>query len=92
MKTSLNKKTKDDLLKLSHYRFRQRLYEKTKEYKNFRVYTINESFTTKTCTNCGYIKNNVGSAKIFNCDKCFIKIDRDINGARNIFLKYVHIL
>ena len=92
MKTSLNKKTKDDLLKLSHYRFRQRLIEKTKEYKNFRVYTINESFTTKTCTNCGYIKNNVGSAKIFNCDKCFIKIDRDINGARNIFLKYVHIL
>jgi transposase len=85
--TPLNKKTKHDLLQLSHYTFKQRLIEKSKEYRNFRVYVVNESYTTKTCTNCGNLKD-VGGSKTYKCDKCPYKGDRDVNASRNIFLKY----
>ncbi|CAG8794096.1 10211_t:CDS:1, partial [Cetraspora pellucida] len=29
------------------------------------------------------------SSKIYSCDECGLKIDRDTNGARNILLKYL---
>lgn len=50
---------------------------------------MKEDYTSKTCGNCGYIKNNLGANKIFECDKCKKIFDRDINGARNIYLKYL---
>jgi len=83
----LSKKTKDLMLTLSHYCFRQRLIEKVHEYKGFRVYTVNEAYTSKTCTNCGNIYD-IGTSKIYSCRECGIVIDRDINASRNIFLKY----
>lgn len=48
---------------------------------------VREDYTSKTCGKCGYIDNNLGSKKIYDCKKCKIKIDRDVNGARNILLK-----
>ena len=86
-KSFLSKKTKNLMLNLSHYTFRQRLIEKTKEYRGFNVYTCNEAYTSKTCTKCGNIYN-IGSSKTYSCKKCNIVIDRDINASRNIFLKY----
>jgi putative transposase len=83
----LSKKTKDLMLTLSHYCFRQRLIEKVHEYKGFRVYTVNEAYTSKTCTNCGNIYD-IGTSKIYSCQRCGIVIDRDVNASRNIFLKY----
>ena len=44
------------------------------------------SYTTRTCTNCGYL-NKVGACKTIDCKGCDLKIDRDFNGARNIYLK-----
>ena len=83
----LCKKTKNQLLKLSHYSFRQRLIEKAYEYIGFNVYTVNEAYTSKTCSNCGNIYD-IGSSKTYSCKNCNIVIDRDINASRNIFLKY----
>lgn len=48
---------------------------------------INERHTTQMCSYCGEIKKDVGRAKIYNCNVCGRTIGRDINGARNIFLK-----
>ena len=84
----LNKKTKHDLLMLSHYAFKVKLKEKALEFKNFRIHDVNESYTSKTCSCCGSI-NNVGSKKYFECQDCHIKHNRDVNAARNIFIKYV---
>lgn len=84
----LSRKTKHDMLQLSHYRFKMRLLEKAKEYKNFRVHDVNESYTSQTCSCCGTLKKIKGD-KTYSCGHCGIKIDRDVNGARNIFIKYV---
>jgi transposase len=48
-----------------------------------------EQFTTKTCGNCGCINENVGSNKIFKCDKCNLIADRDFHAARNILIKFL---
>ena len=42
-----------------------RLIEKTKELHNFRVYTVREDYTSKTCTNCGSIKD-IKNERIYN--------------------------
>ena len=61
---------------------------KCKEYKR-KLILVNESFTSKTCTKCGNLKNDLGSSKVYNCKNCGISIDRDHNGARNILLKTI---
>ena len=53
---------------------------------NVNVYVRGEEFTTKTCTHCGRF-NDIGNKKIIECKHCFIKIDRDLSGSRNIFLR-----
>ncbi len=84
----LHSSTKRLMNSLSHYKFKQRLLNICKEIKNFRVYIVNEAYTTITCSNCGNIKK-IGSLKTYNCDNCLISIDRDINGARGILLKHL---
>ncbi len=83
---NLPKKVNHSILNLAHFKFRTRL-----EYKcsinNVNFYDINEAYTSKTCTGCGVI-NNVGSSKVYKCRNCNITIDRDVNGARNILMKY----
>ena len=88
-KGTLQKKSKNNLLSLSHYKFKVRLQEKAKEYKNFRIHNVNEAYTSQTCTSCGYIHSHLGGDKTFKCPSCASVLDRDVNGARNIFLKYV---
>jgi putative transposase len=52
------------------------------------VQITNESFTTKTCTNCGAMEDRGGAHKI-TCRKCQTTIDRDFAGARNICLRAI---
>lgn len=92
-KRIISKKTVDGMLGLCHYKFRQRLLAKSRQYKNCKVLLVNESYTSKTCGQCGKINHTLGSKKIFKCKKekggCGLVIGRDINGARNIFIKNV---
>lgn len=46
-----------------------------------------EAWTSKTCGKCGHIKMDLGGNKQYDCEKCGLSIDRDVNGAKNIFAK-----
>jgi putative transposase len=71
---------------LSFFLFKQRLIHKCNE-RNVKLVIGTEEYTTKTCTRCGTIHSVSG--RIYKCKKCKLEINRDINGARNIYLKYL---
>ena len=71
---------------LSLYKFRERLKDKC-DKKSINYKMVNEYCTTKICSLCGYIKENVRDAETYKCDKCKIIQDRDVNSSRNIYLK-----
>lgn len=85
----INSKTARNMLTWSHYRFQQTLLQKAREYPWCSVHIVDEHYTSKTCGNCGFIKKNLGGAKTYNCDECHVKLDRDVNGARNILLRFL---
>jgi putative transposase len=79
----LNNKSVRSMIGLSHYKFKQTLkWQALKKGKI--VLDVNESFTSKTNPFTGEVMN-IGSSKTFTYQgKVY---DRDINGARNIFIK-----
>ena len=83
----LNGRVKFVLNNLSHYKFKMHLLNKCKEYGS-ELTEVTEEYTSKTCTVCGIQSTNYSNERIKNC-KCCSKIDRDINGARNILIKNI---
>jgi len=83
---TLSSKTKRCFLRLRHYVFKQRL----KTTPGLNVRTVDEAFTTKTCGRCGTLNHNIGGSVVFQCpsETCGAVIHRDINAARNIYIKY----
>lgn len=66
--------------------FKKRLQVKC-NIKGLHYKCTNESFTSKICSVCGYQKNDLGLTRVFECNNCKTIIDRDVNGARNIYIK-----
>ena len=83
-----NKYGNRNLLQMKHYRFRTRLDERCKLEKGTNLIICSEEYTSKTCTRCGLL-TDVGSSEVYKCSSCNLVIDRDINGARNIFIKCI---
>jgi putative transposase len=77
------------MLTWSHVRFRQRLLDKAKQYPWCKVVVTEEPYTSKTCTNCGWVHLKLRASKEFKCQQCKVVLDRDSNGARNIILRYL---
>lgn len=79
--------TANDMLTLSHYKFRKLLEHKMKLRKgNFILCT--EEYTSMACGNCGRLNRNLGASKTFKCpwNDCGLIMDRDMNAARNIYI------
>ncbi len=86
---ALPKVIKKVLGALSHYKFRQRLQNKSAEYR-CQYLEVTEEYTSKTCCMCGTV--NMGLKKddrTLYCKTCEV-IDRDVNGSINIFIKNRH--
>jgi putative transposase len=81
---NLHDKVKRRLMALNHYRFRMKLQSMSHKFGNTIIET-NEYLTSKCCSNCKNIKDNLGSSKTYNCEKCNLVLDRDINASINIY-------
>ncbi len=86
---SLKPSTKRNLQSLSQCKFKNKLSEICKKYGSDCIITA-EPYTTKTCGNCGQ-QNKPQSNRVYLCSSCSLAIDRDVNGARNIFIRYLTI-
>ena len=42
--------------------------------------------TSKLCSKCGAY-NDVKGSKVYECSECGLKIDRDVNGAKDISMR-----
>jgi len=41
--------------------------------------------SSKRCSKCGYVKKELAlNIRVFHCDKCGLKVDRDVNAALNL--------
>ena len=72
-----------------HNSFKMYLKAKAKEYGTT-IYNISESYTSQACTHCGKLGKEY-EKRIKQCT-CGKRIDRDINGSRNILMKALRIM
>ena len=86
-KRKLRKKSVRQMLTLSHFRFKQFLKHKANETGAL-VIDVDESYTSKTVSWTGEIIETLGGGKVITA-KDGTKMDRDLNGARGIFIKNV---
>ena len=83
----LQTKTVRAMLGMGHYAFRQRLCQ-VAERRGCTVALCTEEYTSKTCSCCGWLHPSLGGSKVFKCRECGSVVDRDLQGAFNIYLKY----
>ena len=81
----IGKKSVRSMLTWAHYRFAQKLLMKARRAGK-EVIRNSEAWTSKTASWSGEIRHNLGGAKTFHGSDG-ISVDRDINGARGIFLR-----
>lgn len=84
-KSVLSNLQKKVCLSLGFYKFKQKLEYKCNAKKvNYKL--VHECYTSKTCSLCGSYNKDLTNEKIYDCNKCNEKIDRDVNGCRNILM------
>lgn len=85
-KEDLPKFAKRILQTLNHGLFIKRLMHKGGLEGKF-VEIVSEYLTSQICGKC--FNKTSTKEKIYTCNKCGLKIDRDVNGARNIYIKFI---
>lgn len=70
----------------SHYRFKEYLKQYAKKYRTI-VHDVDESYTSQCCSFCGILSKEYNNKRVKTCISCKKEIDRDENGAKNIYLK-----
>jgi len=82
----MNKDMKDACERTRYFKFRERLIYKCKTY-NIPFSLVDERYTSKTCSICGNINEKLKGDEVYKCVNCGMKMDRDINACRNIYIK-----
>ena len=80
-----NKHLAKDVANCSFYTIKEHLIRKAKE-RNIVVRLVDRFYpSSKTCSNCGSYKKNLKlSQRVYHCNSCQVKIDRDFNASLNI--------
>ncbi len=84
-KRKLRKRSVRQMLTLSHHRFKKFLKHKAEE-SGCIVVDVCEAYTSKTVSWNGEMRKSLGGRKIIK-DSTGLKMNRDLNGARGIFLR-----
>lgn len=82
----LRSKSVRQMLTLSHYRFKKYLEWKARETGKIALTNINEAYTSKTVSWTGEVIN-IGGSRTIKSKIDGNQMDRDLNGARGIFLR-----
>jgi len=85
-KRRIRAKSVRQMLTLSHYKFKQFINHKALEHNKV-VLDVNEAYTSKTVSWSGEIVKNLGGSKTIKSLSTGETMDRDLNGARGIFLR-----
>jgi putative transposase len=83
-KNKSNKTNRKNQLNWGWYKFVKELEYRCAKHGSVAI-IVEEAYTSKTCSKCGHVQE-IGSKKVFNCPNCNHRLDRDLNGAINIFL------
>jgi hypothetical protein len=92
MKGASNKKSSNisKMIKRVGLRMKISEFRKRLEYKclinSIKIEIINENYTSKVCSVCSFYKEDLKGEKIYECKKCNVKRDRDLNSATNMVL------
>ena len=80
-----NKHFAKDIANCSFYTIREHLIRKAKE-RHIAVRLVDRFYpSSKTCSNCGHYKKDLKlNQRVYCCDNCQEKIDRDLNAAINL--------
>jgi putative transposase len=79
-----NHKLAKSIADLGMYEFRRQLDYKCQLYGT-KLIVVDRFFpSSKTCSCCGHIQDMPLKERIFNCEKCNNRIDRDLNAALNL--------
>jgi putative transposase len=81
----IRSKTVRQMLSLSHYQFKKHLEWKAWETGKVALTNINEAYTSKTVSWTGQVKQ-IGGSRVIS-DDSGNSMNRDLNGARGIFLR-----
>ena len=85
----LTRMTKRLMCMYSFNSFKEKLQWKCSIHKK-KLFIVDESYTSKTCGVCGVL-NDVGGNETYTCSSCGLVCDRDVSGARNIFIKNIRL-
>lgn len=83
----LKRMTKRLMLMFCFHSFKEKLQYKC-DCLGKKLYIVDESFTSRTCSQCGRLNDTGGSEK-YHCIGCGMRGDRDILASRNILIKNI---
>lgn len=88
-KKTLRKPQRKEVNKWNFFQFEQFLKYKAENH-GCKVVYIDARYTSQRCSKCGHIaKSNRKCQSLFKCKKCNFQVNADLNGSRNIVLKYL---
>jgi len=80
-----NPKLAKSIADMGFYEFRRQMEYKSELYGSQLIIVDRFYPSSKTCSNCGTIKDSLLlSERVFYCEHCHLKIDRDLNAAKNL--------
>ena len=86
---TLRKPQRKDVNKWNFFQFEQMLTYKA-EAAGCKVVFVDARYTSQRCSNCGHIhKGNRQKQSRFKCRQCDFRLNADLNGSRNIVMKYL---